>query len=292
MYERVLFVALILLSAYTLKRIKLLSEDDAKPLIDYVVYFSLPALILDKARDIPIDRDALSVVACAWITIIFSVILSLIAGRLFGLEGVTLRTFLLVSSFGNTAFMGYPFTYALLGEEALKYAILYDQLGSFLLVVSVGFFIATGRLSLKEVLAFPPFIALYLAFFLRGVDLPSFLETFFDVAGSSLIPVVLFAVGLKFSPQETFYSLKESLLAVLLKMLVVPVCTILVLEGLGWNTLPYKVVVLESAMPPMVMAGVLAIKYGLNAQLAVSAITLGIGLSFLTVPAIMALYNL
>ncbi len=39
----------------------------------------------------------------------------------------------------------------------------------------------------------------------------------------------------------------------------------------------------------MVMAGILAIKYGLDVPLAVSSITLGILVSFFTVPLIMSL---
>ncbi|EDP75455.1 AEC family transporter [Hydrogenivirga sp. 128-5-R1-1] len=284
MHERVLFVALIFLLAYALKLLRVFREEDAGAFINYVIYFSLPALVFGKVREVELTADAVGVVLSAWLVILFSLLISFIVGRLLQMEDRTLKAFVLVSSFGNTAFMGYPFTFALFGDEGLRYAVLYDQLGSFLLVVSVGFLIATGRFSLREVILFPPFVALLLALLSRPLEIPAFLSVFIDTTGKSLIPVVLFSLGLKFSPKHLLDSIKNALLTVSLKMLLVPLLVLVGLKTFGLDTLNYRVVLLESAMPPMVMAGVLAIKYGLDERLAVSAITLGILLSFFTVP--------
>ena len=284
MHERVLFVALIFLLAYALKLLRVFREEDTGAFINYVIYFSLPALVFGKVREVELTADAVGVVLSAWLVILSSLLISFIVGRLLQMESGTLKAFVLVSSFGNTAFMGYPFTFALFGDEGLRYAVLYDQLGSFLLVVSVGFLIATGRFSLREVILFPPFVALVLALLSRPLELPAFLSVFIDTSGKSLIPVVLFSLGLKFSPKHLLDSIKNALLTVSLKMLLVPLLVLIGLKTFGLDTLNYRVVLLESAMPPMVMAGVLAIKYGLDERLAVSAITLGILLSFFTVP--------
>ena len=291
MFERVLFVALILLIAYLLKLTGLFREDHSKAFIDYVIYFSLPALVIQKVREVPLTGEALGVVLLAWISIGLSLFISVLLGKLLGFEGGSLRALVLVSSFGNTAFLGYPFTFALYGDEGLRYAVLYDQLGSFLLVASIGFLIATGRFDPKEVLLFPPFLALVVGLLSRGVQFPEALNTFLDVSGKSLIPIVLFAIGLRFSPSHLPKSAKGTALALGIKMLFVPLLMVLILKGLDLKGLPYRVVLLETSMPPMVMAGVLAIKYGLDEALALSAITLGMLLSFLTVPLIMEVYT-
>ncbi len=289
MFEKVLFIVLVVLSAYMLKRLRLFSEEDSKVLVNYVLYFSLPALVIQKVREVNLGSDALSVVVLAWGVIGVSLLVSYLAGKLLGLEEKSLKAFVLVSSFGNTAFMGYPFTFALFGDEGLGYAVLYDQLGSFLLVISVGFLIATGRFSVKEVVGFPPFLALLFAFATRDMPVPAFVQTFLEVAGSSLIPVVLFAVGLRFSPEGVFSSIKGAFASLLIKMLLVPLGLLFFLKAWGLATLPYKVVLLESAMPPMVMAGVLALKYELDHALAISSITLGMLLSFFSVPLMVSL---
>ncbi len=287
MFERVLFVALILLIAYLLKVAGLFREDHSKVLIDYVIYFSLPALVIQKVREVPLGGEALGVVLLAWASIGLSLLISFLAGRLLGFEGGSLRALVLVSSFGNTAFLGYPFTFALFGDGGLRYAVLYDQLGSFLLVASIGFLIATGRFDPKEVLLFPPFLALVVGLLSRGVPFPDALNTFLDISGKSLIPIVLFAIGLRFSPSHLPRSARGTLIALSIKMLLVPLLMAFILKGLDLRDLPYRVALLETSMPPMVMAGVLAIKFGLDEALALSAITLGILLSFLTVPIIM-----
>lgn len=289
MPDRVLFVALIFIIAYILKLTGIFREEDSKVFINYVIYFSLPALVLQKVREVSIGEETFSVVLGAWVVILLSLLLSLLVGKFFGMEGKTLRSFLLVSSFGNTAFVGYPFTFAFFGDEGLRYAVLYDQLGSFLLVVSVGFFIATGRFSLKEILTFPPFSALILAFLLRGAELPPVISSFLEISGKSLIPVVLFAIGLRFSLSHVLGSIKGATLSIFLKMLFVPSLVLLILKFFELDDLHYRVILLESSTPPMVMAGVLAIRYGLDEKLALSAITLGIAVSFLSVPLLMSL---
>ncbi len=289
MHERVLFVALIFLLAYTLKILRIFDERDSGTFINYVIYFSLPALVFHKIREVELTGEAVAVVGFAWGTIILSLLVSLLTGRLIGMKDRTLRTFLLVSSFGNTAFLGYPFTFALFGDGGLRYAVLYDQLGSFLLVVSLGFLIATGRFSVKEVVLFPPFGALLLGVLGRSLHIPQALEIFLDVSGKSLIPVVLFAIGLKFSLSHLFDSLRNSVLSVFLKMILIPALLLLLFKAMNLTGVSHRVILLESSMPPMVMAGVLAIKYGLDEKLAVSAITLGILVSFLTVPLLISL---
>jgi len=289
MHERVLFVALILLIAYLLKLSGVFRQEHSRVFIDYVLYFSLPALVIQKIREVPTTSDALGVVVVAWFSIALSLILAFLLGRALGFEGKSLRALLLVSSFGNTAFLGYPFTFALFGDEGLGYAVLYDQLGSFLLVVSLGFFIATGRFSLREVITFPPFLALVVGLLSRGIELPEVLNTFLEIAGKSLIPTVLFAIGIRFSPSYIPMSAKGTALALGIKMLLVPLILLYLLKFLGLEGLPYEVALLETSMPPMVMAGVLAMKFGLDEGLALSAITLGILLSFLTVPLLMGL---
>ncbi len=284
MQERVLFVALILISAYLLKRLRVFREVDADPFINYVIYFSLPALVFREVRRVDLGGEAFGVVVIAWAVIVGSVVLSWAVGKLIGMERKTLRAFVLVSSFGNTAFLGYPFTYALFGEEGLRFAVLYDQIGSFLLVVSLGLIISTGRLSPKEVVTFPPFVALILGLLLRDTTIPEAFGVFLKVVGNSLIPAVLFAIGLRFSPHHILNSLRYTLLSLGIKMVLVPALLLLLLKISSLNTLGYKVALLETSMPPMVMAGVLAVRYGLDERLALSAITLGMALSFFISP--------
>lgn len=288
-YERLFFLVAIILFSYALKRAKVFKEEDAKVFIDFVIYFSLPLTVVDSIKGLDSGRVALEVAGFAWSTMLFSSALALLVGKLLGLKGRTFRSFILVSTLGNTAFLGYPYAYALFGEEGLKYAILYDQLGSFLAVITLGLLVATGRFSLREILSFPPFWGLVLGFVLMGKELPPYAERLLQVASDSLIPVILFSLGLKLNLRGIKESIGLSTVSIGLKMVAVPLVLALLLKVLGLSQLHHKVVLLESSMPAMVMSAVLAIKYGLDAKLAVSAVTLGIFVSFLTVPLILGI---
>ncbi len=284
-------VALLLSLSYILKRSGIFKEEHAEVLINYTIYFSLPSLVFLKIRETDFRADTLNVIFLAWFSILFAVLVSLLTGKLLRLDNRTLKSFILVSSFGNTAYMGYPFTYAVFGEEGLKYAVIYDQFGSFTMVASVGYLIAKGRFSLRELILFPPFSALILSLTLKNFYIPEIIIRALEVASLSLIPVVLFSLGIKFSFSGMFSSLKIVLIALTLKMFLVPFTVFILLKLFSLDTLPYRVLLLESSMPPMVMASVLAIKYRLNESVATSSVTLGIPLSFITSPLFLELFD-
>ncbi|AAC07368.1 AEC family transporter [Aquifex aeolicus] len=283
-YEKVFFILLIIAFAYTLKRGGIFKEEHALPFINYVIYFALPFTIFKNLRFLEIGKEVLGVVLIAWGAIFLSILFAFLFGKFLKLEEKTLRAFLLVSSFGNTAFMGYPFLYALEGNEGLKYAILYDQLGSFLMVITLGLFLAIGKFDLKELILFPPFIALVLSFLLHGVRFPQFFEHSVEIISGSLIPVILFSLGLRLNFTDMKSDYRTLFSALFIKMFLVPLLILVFLKIFGLTSLPYRVALIESAMPPMVFAGVLALKYELDFRLAFSAITLGIVISLFTVP--------
>ncbi|WP_461829160.1 AEC family transporter [Aquifex sp.] len=284
LYNKLLFIILIIGFAYFLKRLKVFSEKDAQVFVNYVIYFALPLTIIKNFTGINLDKNLIHIPLFAWFSIIIGLITSYFLGKLLSLPENSLKSFMLISSFGNTAFLGYPFSYALFGEKGLTYAIIFDQLGSFTLVITLGLFIAIGRFDVKELVSFPPFIALCLSLLLHNTNFPEFLDYFLQVSSASLIPVILFSLGLKFEPLKGFSSPKALMAALFIKMVLLPLSTLMLLKLFSLKGEVYKVILLESGMPPMVFAGVLALKYNLDFRLAFSAITLGIPLSFITIP--------
>jgi malate permease and related proteins len=77
---------------------------------------------------------------------------------------------LLTVALGNTSFLGYPLTRALIGEHALPYAVVYDQFGAFLILSTFGLWVLaryggnvpfesrqpTAKDMLLRVVKFPP----------------------------------------------------------------------------------------------------------------------------------------
>ncbi|ADO44664.1 Auxin Efflux Carrier [Hydrogenobacter thermophilus TK-6] len=283
-------VLLIVASGYLLRKIGVFKKEDARVFINYVIYLALPVVSFRSAHSLGISKSVIFVVLLAWIAIIFCLVVSFILGKVLRLKGSDLRTFLLVSSFGNTAFLGYPYALSFFGQEGLRYAVIYDSLGSFLLVSTVGFLISRGSVNLKELFTFPPFIGLVLGFSLRSYNFDTALKGALDTLAFSLSPVILFALGLSVSFVGIKRYLSISLFALFIKMVVSFLITYQVAKALKMEPLAFKISLLESSMPSMMMSGVLALKYGLNHELAFASIGLGLLFSFVIVPLLFHLF--
>ena len=274
-------VVIPIVGAKLLKYLGVFQENQERVLINYVLYFSLPILAFEAGYSIKNTANILKISAVAWACILVSMLCAYFLSKLLKLDVKSKKTFLLISSFGNTAFLGYPYAYSYFGQEGLQIAIIYDNIGSFLLVSSLGILIASGKPNLKEVIFFPPFLGLILGFVSKGLALNT---KVLSLLGSSTLPVVLFALGLSLNLGGIKKNIRVSLIAIFVKVSVGLFVSLLMGKVLNLPELELKVSVLESAMPPMMFSAVLAMKYNLNPSLAFASVGLGIILSFFYVP--------
>ena len=277
-------VVLPIIGGKLLRHFGVFQKEQEKVLINYVMHFSLPILAFKAGHQIKLGVEVIKISSLAWVSIVLCMLVAYFIARLYKLSNKDLRTFLLVSSFGNTAFLGYPYAFSYFGQEGLQIAIIYDNLGSFLMVSFLGVMVASGKPDLKEVLLFPPFLGLVLGFVLRGIPLHPSLDKALDFVALSTLPVVLFALGLSISLSGIKDNLKLSLLAILIKVSVSVLAVYLVGRFMELSPVAFKVSLLESAMPPMMFSAVLALRYNLNPNLAFASVGLGMVLSFFYVP--------
>jgi predicted permease len=277
-------VVLPIIGGKLLKHFGVFQKEQERVLINYVMHFALPILAFKKGHQIKLGLEVIKIFSLAWASIVLCMSVAYIIAQLFRLSNKDLRTFLLVSSFGNTAFLGYPYAFSYFGQEGLQIAIIYDNLGSFLMVSFLGVIVASGKPDLKEVLLFPPFLGLVFGFVFKGIPLHPSLEEALDFVAHSTLPVILFALGLSINLSGIRDHLKLSLLAILIKVSVSVLAVYLVGRFMELSPIAFKVSLLESAMPPMMFSAVLALRYNLNPNLAFASVGLGMILSFLYVP--------
>ena len=142
-------------------------------------YFSLSYISLLQPAQYPGTVKILLAYTLISLVFLASYFLS---SRLLHLKDETSVSLAMGAAFGNTAFLGYPFILALLGEKGLPPAIFFDQMGNFLSTYTVGvllcIYIQTKRLSarsLLEIIKLPPFLAFLLAIITNGLSIPPFL---------------------------------------------------------------------------------------------------------------------
>ena len=283
------FICLLLGLAF--QRIKRFPQDAAVSLNAYVIYVALPALVLDAIPKLVLDRRALMLVVAAWLVMIFSALLVFSLSKWRRWSRSVTGALMLVVTLGNTGFVGIPLIEAHLGSGAIPYAVLYDQFGTFLALNTFGIAVAGyyseqegPKTSLwKNILSFPAFIALLLAFVMRFVGYPHWLAEVLPRIASTLVPVVMVAVGLQWRLRLERKHVGPVLLAIALILFIEPAFAWALVTLVGANGLAAHVVVLEAAMPAMISASVLAVAHQLEPRLASAIVGYSLMLSLLTV---------
>jgi predicted permease len=179
------------------------------------------------------------------------------------------------------------------GTESVSYAVLYDQLGTFLALITYGSIILaiysgsekpTPAAILKRICLFPPFIALVIGLLTMSVPYPAVLEAVLRGIAASLVPVVMIAIGLQIKLKLEPGNWAPFSVGLLIKLVIAPLTAAALCFAFNLHTLAAKVSVFEAGMPPMVTAGALALLVGLAPELTAALVGLGLMASFLTLP--------
>lgn len=277
----------------TFRRFNRFPAGSAAALNAYVIYVALPALVLNEIANLTLEWRALQPVGAAWAVMVFSAILTLAASRLLKWSSNVTGAMILLVPLGNTSFVGIPLIDAHLGQEAIPYAILYDQFGTFLALNTFGVALAgyysagTEQKNIfslfRSILSFPPFLALLLAFLLRFIGYPQWLMEVLPRLASTLVPVVMVAVGLQWQLKLEREHVVPLAIALLLILFVEPLFALSLVHMFDIDGLLAQVIVLEAAMPAMISAGVLAMSHNLAPRLASAIVGYTLMFSLVTV---------
>lgn len=290
MFEGVFLIFCFLLIGFAMKAAK---RDYSDVLIQFCVTVAFPALIIEKLYYLKIEPESFMVAFIAVCSIFIGFLFGFLLSLALRFDRPTSAVAIMACGLGNTSFVGFPFIEALYGSDAISYGLFFDQFGSFLLLTIFGSMIAAwgqGRDSslkklVKSVFTFPPFLAILAAFAMKPFVLPGVFLAGCEKLAVVLLPLVTIAVGMKIDLRHIGNSIQNTGAILLLKMGALPlvVLSALRLGAVEMNT-AMKVAVIESAMPPMVMVAVFAMRYSLNEKLAVSAVALGVFASFAVIP--------
>ena len=292
-FDAFALVLAMLALGYAFQRLRILPPDAARTLNLVVLYVCLPAAVLRYAPRLQPEPALLGVVAVPWLLLGATVVLVGGIARALRLREEERAVLLLTVALGNTSFLGYPLTRALIGEHALPYAVVYDQFGAFLILSTFGLWVLaryggdarpTPRQMLMRVLTFPPLWALLLGFTVMPADPPAWIAGGLQRLADALLPLAMLAIGLSVRMTLPREDLRPLAAGLALKLAVMPALALLVVPLLGLQGDMARTTVLESAMPPMVTAGALAIAHGLAPRLAAAMVGYGLVLSLLTLP--------
>ena len=260
----------------------------------FVLDICLPAAVLRYASRLELDLSLLRVIAVPWLLCALTALVVYAGARRAGLAEDRMAVLLLCVPLGNTSFLGYPLTRAMLGEEALPHAVVYDQFGSFLLLSTWGLWVLaryggdrrpTAREIGGKIVRFPPFVALVVALTLMPAGPPPLVEGLLMRLSDALLPVVTFAVGLDLRLRLPRGALGPLAAGLALKLALLPLAAWVLVRLLGLDGIAADATIFESAMPPMITAGALASSHRLAPDLAAAMVGYGVLLALATLPA-------
>lgn len=287
----VLPILLIFLSGYFFKLFK---KDLSDPLVDFVLYFVFPVFIIHKIHYLEFDESIIVIILMGLLAFSLGLFYSFLAAKIFNLNKNTASMIAMSVAFGNTSFLGFAFVQTYYGEAGLSLAIFYDEIAVMLLMSIFAPIICSiggndsfsAKKVIKSMVTFPPMIAFVLAILSKLISFPQLIDLFMIKVSSILVPLVVFAVGMKFAISDIKGKSALIFLTLGIKMVAIPLSLYFVASTFMPIDLAVKVAIIESAMPPMILGTIIAVRAGLDKQLGLGSMGIGMILSFVSIPLI------
>jgi hypothetical protein len=291
--ENIILIFVCLIVGFLLQKVKDFPKNSHQVLNQFVIYISLPALALYYIPKIKISSDLLYAFAVPWIGFVLAFLFFSILGKKLGWSKKLIGCLVLTGGLGNTAFVGFPVIQALYGKSGLETAIVIDQPGTFVVLATLGIFVAsyysrgkaTASIIIKKIALFPPFVSFVIATLLNifHYDFVNEMQLVFQNLGSTVTPVALIAVGLQLSFERKSKHWGFLTLGLAFKLFLTPAFFYFIyIIVLGKSGLIIDVSIMESAMATMITGSILASTYGLKPKLSSMMVGFGIPLSFIT----------
>ncbi len=292
--DNIFLLILCFAAGMLLRRTRRMPDNAPAALNSFIIHISLPALTLLYVHDLKIGADVALMALMAWISFLLAAGFFWLIGRWLKLPRATTGALMLTGGLGNTSFFGLPMIEAYYGQQGIASGIVVDQLGSFLVLSTLGITVAgiysSGRPAAaeigKRIATFPPFIALIVALLLIPLEYAPWFTALLKRLGDTLAPLALLSVGLQLRLGHVAEHGRNLAIGLGFKLLLAPLLIyLLYVPLLGARGQAIQVTLFEAAMPPMITAAIIASEHDLDPELATLMVTVGLLVSFVTLSA-------
>ncbi len=297
------FSALIIIGLGVLLRtVGVLKREQAPILVQVVLYVLLPALVLDIMVGAQLDWGLILVPFVAFAVTAVMAPIALVFARSMKLSRGAIGGVILMISVANTGFFGLPLIAASGGEFSLTIAVMYDAIGTGIIIWTFNPIVAawfgrgeveaaTGiRQSLKGLLL-PPMWALIAGLILNlsGVhSFPEWIQTPIGYLGGALLPVVMLYAGLVLDWSGFAENWRTIAGVSVLKLALMPVVGFAIAYAVGFRGNDLDTLTVLAAMPSGMMALVMGAHYRLPVNLLAACVAVTTVLSLVTIPIVTA----
>lgn len=284
---------------YFLVYFKLIKESAMKHFSNLIFYVCIPALILNamtSSQGISFS-DVSNVIVMAFILYAFLIFIGFAVPPLIGISKDYRGLYAYMAVFGNVGFIGYPVVNALIGGDAIFYAVIFNFPFNFL-VYSLGVYFITkdlktdGKMDMSNILN-PGFVATLagLAIFIAGMQLPTLVRNITQSLGDMTTPVSLIVIGgsLVGVNVKTIFTKYQIYIYSFIKLMLVPTALAFILKLVDFNLEAASVAVIIAGMPFGANTVILSQRYDGHVLEASEAVFISTILILVSVPYLMFL---
>jgi predicted permease len=272
-----------------------LSAEQTRTVLTTLVYYLLlPALVLEVLWKADVGIHSLQYTLFGAVCMAFGMFGIWLLGRLLRFEPQQMGAVLL-AAFPNVTYLGLPVLEQTFGYWARSVAIQIDLFATAPAVLTVGIAAARHygqnggptRQPIWSFLVAPPFLAAMLAVVLNlyRVPAPDWIASVLQKLAAGVVPLMLISLGMALSWRAvTLRNLPYVTPVILVKMALMPLFALWFSQYLTLDQAHKNALVLEMAMPCMVLGIVFCDRYRLDSSLYAMSVTLSTLLSLITLP--------
>jgi len=296
-FSEMLVILFCMAAGFLAHKLGYLGGQTDQKLCRLLLGITMPCLILGSVSSgdaLPAIGEILSILKVAAIYYGVGFLSSIFIPRLLGGTAKQQGVWRYSLVFSNMAFIGYPVSVALFGQEALFYAVIL-VLPFNLLSYSIGPLMLAGKAKFRWQQLLSPcivasVIALMIALF--HINMPALLGECLNFVGSLTTPLSLLVVGslLADLPFGRAFTSPRLWALAALRLLILPIVLWLFLKWTGIGTpLVANIAVILMAMPTALNGSMLAMEYGGDTECMAQSIFLTTLMSIITIPVLAAL---
>ncbi|MDD2804409.1 MAG: AEC family transporter [Elusimicrobiales bacterium] len=276
-------LALVLAAGWLFRRFGVVQEGAEKAFNQYLYYLALPALIILRIAETPLAGLGWRFLAANTLPLAGVMLAAWGLWRAGRIDWRLARLLIIVSVLGNTIYLGFPVASMRLGEEAIGYAALASSVQN-IFIFTFGFLLMTSvcerdcpparfaRLIGGNVVLWASVAGLLLS--VSGLRLPELLTRVLSDIGRTTLPLSLFTLGVGLYGKRVAHNLRRIALVSALKLLALPLFSLLAAKAFGYTGFVSKVTFLQLAMPVAVMNYIVAKEFDFDEDLVGQSILL------------------
>lgn len=296
----IFIIFILIVIGYVLQKKKKINIEIGNFLSFLVVNITLPCSIF-KTINSSLDLEKLKELPLFIVIIMLSQILSITAGFFMAKAGKIDQSkkgsFITLTAFNNTLFMGLPINMALFGEQSAT-VVLYYYVSSTILFWTVGIKIIAGKnantsfkLPTPVYGIFIGFIMLFITEFFKGFEIPQFVTGTVNYLAGMTTPLAMIFTGYalgEFGIRNIRFS-KEISFGLIARFVVAPLIFISIIMMFSTSELQRNVLIVQSFMPVMATQTIVARKYNVDDTYPAVMVTVSTLLSLIIIPIVKAI---